>query len=117
MTDKKVIAVLGATGNQGGGLVRAVLDDPRGALRRTGHHAQRGFRAGSGTPDNFAKALNEPVLYRPMSIEQFRAQGLPTSNEFANVFRYYQDAETAFVGDRELNRVRRLKPRLQSFEQ
>jgi uncharacterized protein YbjT (DUF2867 family) len=28
MTDKKIIAVVGATGQQGGGLVRAILDDP-----------------------------------------------------------------------------------------
>jgi uncharacterized protein YbjT (DUF2867 family) len=30
MADKKIIAVLGATGAQGGGLVRAILDDPEG---------------------------------------------------------------------------------------
>jgi len=30
MPDKKVIAVLGATGAQGGGLVRAILNDPNG---------------------------------------------------------------------------------------
>ena len=29
MTEKKIIAVVGATGAQGGGLVRAILADPR----------------------------------------------------------------------------------------
>lgn len=32
MTDKKIIAVVGATGQQGGGLVRAILDDPDGGF-------------------------------------------------------------------------------------
>jgi uncharacterized protein YbjT (DUF2867 family) len=32
MTPKKIIAVLGATGSQGGGLVRAILDDPQGGF-------------------------------------------------------------------------------------
>jgi uncharacterized protein YbjT (DUF2867 family) len=30
MTDKRIIAVIGATGQQGGGLARAILDDPAG---------------------------------------------------------------------------------------
>jgi uncharacterized protein YbjT (DUF2867 family) len=33
MTDKKTIAVVGATGAQGGGLVRAILADPSGGFR------------------------------------------------------------------------------------
>ncbi len=33
MASEKVIAVVGATGAQGGGLVRAILDDPRGGFR------------------------------------------------------------------------------------
>src|SRR4029077_15707397 len=32
MADKKIIAVLGATGAQGGGLVRAILADPGGGF-------------------------------------------------------------------------------------
>jgi uncharacterized protein YbjT (DUF2867 family) len=32
MADKKIIAVVGATGAQGGGLIRAILDDPRGGF-------------------------------------------------------------------------------------
>ena len=33
MSDKKIIAVMGATGAQGGGLVRAILDDKQGPFR------------------------------------------------------------------------------------
>lgn len=36
MTDTKTIAVIGATGAQGGGLVRAILDDPEGAFQARG---------------------------------------------------------------------------------
>jgi uncharacterized protein YbjT (DUF2867 family) len=32
MTDRRIIAVMGATGAQGGGLVRAILDDPNGGF-------------------------------------------------------------------------------------
>jgi autotransporter-associated beta strand protein len=32
MPDKKIIAVTGATGSQGGGLVRAILADPNGGF-------------------------------------------------------------------------------------
>ncbi|MGH8254961.1 MAG: NmrA/HSCARG family protein, partial [Steroidobacteraceae bacterium] len=33
MADKKIIAVMGATGSQGGGLIQAILDDPNGGFQ------------------------------------------------------------------------------------
>lgn len=39
MTDKKLIAIVGATGSQGGGLVQAILADP--AQRIAVHAARR----------------------------------------------------------------------------
>jgi len=53
MADKKIIAVLGATGAQGGGLVRAILDDPEGgfaarAITRDADSAKAGELAGLG---------------------------------------------------------------------
>ena len=47
MADKKIIAVVGATGAQGGGLVRAICG-PERRLRRAGHHAGREIRQGEG---------------------------------------------------------------------
>ena len=36
MADKKIIAVIGSTGTQGGGLCRAILADPAGGFKLTG---------------------------------------------------------------------------------
>ena len=43
MSDKKIIAVVGATGSQGGGLVRAILNDPAAQLHGPRDHAERQF--------------------------------------------------------------------------
>ncbi len=53
MPEKKVIAVVGATGAQGGGLVRAILDDPSGGF------AARGITR--NTRSDRARASPEPA--------------------------------------------------------
>ncbi|MEO6793344.1 MAG: NmrA/HSCARG family protein [Mycobacterium sp.] len=62
-----------------------------------------------------AEALDEPVAYRPMTWDEFRALGFPGAVELANMFQYYAQNAERFTGDRDLDRVRQLLPGLQSF--
>lgn len=63
----------------------------------------------------FADALGEPVDYRPLTHDQFRSLGLPAGDEFGNMFQFYDEGERDFVGARDLDVVRSLNPRLQTF--
>jgi uncharacterized protein YbjT (DUF2867 family) len=63
----------------------------------------------------FADAFGEPVDYRPFTHDQFRALPIPGAAEFGNMFQYYYDSEEDFVGARDLDFVRSLNPRLQTF--
>jgi hypothetical protein len=63
----------------------------------------------------FADALGEPVDYRPLTHEEFRSLGLPAGDEFGNMFQFYVEGEDDFVGARDLDLVRSLNPRLQTF--
>lgn len=65
----------------------------------------------------FADALGEPVDYRPLTPDQFRALGLPAGDEFGNMFQFYVEGERDFVGARDLAVVRSLNPRLQTFRE
>jgi uncharacterized protein YbjT (DUF2867 family) len=69
MSDKKVIAVLGATGSQGGGLVRAILNDPKGGFTaRVLTRDARGAKA-----QNFANMGAEVMtvdIDRPESLKK-----------------------------------------------
>jgi uncharacterized protein YbjT (DUF2867 family) len=71
------------------------------------------------TGDQYAAALsdalNETVAYRPIGWDDLRAQGFPGAVEMANMFQYYAENSSAFVGDRNLAEVRKLNPQLQSF--
>lgn len=68
MADKKIIAVLGATGAQGGGLVRAILDDPEGgfairALTRNPGSPRARELAGAGA-EVVAADVDDPASLR-----------------------------------------------------
>jgi len=61
---------------------------------------------GEQLADVFAEAFGEPVDYRPLTHDQFRALPIPGAAEFGNMYQYYYEAEKDFVGARKLDFVR-----------
>ena len=61
------------------------------------------------------EALGEPVRYRPLSPDEWRAQGFPGADESGNMFQYYTDCEQRFTEARDIDAVRSLNPSLQDF--
>lgn len=62
-------------------------------------------------------SLGEPVTYLPVPFDAFRAQGFPSAVEMGNMFQYYAENSAAFTAARDLDRVRELNPRLQTFRE
>ncbi|WP_395366154.1 NmrA/HSCARG family protein [Streptomyces sp. YH02] len=61
------------------------------------------------------EALGEPVRYRPLAPDEWRAQGFPGADESGNMFQYYTDCEQHFIEARDIDAVRGLNPALQDF--
>lgn len=61
------------------------------------------------------EVLGERVEYRPMSLDDVRASGIPGADDIANMFQYYAEFADDFAGARDPERVRTLNPRLQDF--
>ncbi|MGW6569110.1 NmrA/HSCARG family protein [Streptomyces sp. NPDC054975] len=61
------------------------------------------------------ETLGRPVRYRPLTPDEYRAQGFPGADEAGNMFQFYKDCEEAFVAARDLDAVRDLHPGLQDF--
>lgn len=59
--------------------------------------------------------VGEPVRYRPLTPDQWRAQGFPGADETGNMFQYYAECEHRFTAARDLVAVRDLNPALQDF--
>ncbi|MFF0476553.1 NmrA/HSCARG family protein [Streptomyces sp. NPDC004284] len=62
-----------------------------------------------------ALSLGEPVRYRPLTPDEWRAQGGPGTAESGNMFQYYAECEHRFTAARDLIAVRDLNPALQDF--
>lgn len=71
------------------------------------------------TGEQYAAALSdvfgEPVIYQPLTWDEFRAQGFPGAVEMGNMFQYYAENSERFIGARDLERARDLNPELQSL--
>jgi len=63
----------------------------------------------------FSDSYGEPVAYRPLTFDEFRAQDVPAAAEVGNMFEYYYLAEAEFTGSRDVALVRSLNPQLQTF--
>lgn len=63
----------------------------------------------------FAESYGEPVAYRPLTFDEFRASDFPAAAENGNMFQYYYEAEAEFTGSRNLALVRALNPQVQTF--
>ncbi|MEV4936969.1 hypothetical protein [Streptomyces zaomyceticus] len=61
------------------------------------------------------EALGEPVRYRPLFPDEWRAQGFPGADESGNMFQYCTDCEQRFTEARDIHAVRSLNPSLQDF--
>ncbi|MEU8618596.1 NmrA/HSCARG family protein [Streptomyces sp. NPDC048623] len=60
-------------------------------------------------------ALDQPVRYRPLTPDEWRAQGFPGADESGNMFQFYAECEHRFTRARDLDAVRALDPALQDF--
>ncbi|GGM25055.1 nucleotide-diphosphate-sugar epimerase [Micromonospora sonchi] len=63
-----------------------------------------------------SRAVGEPVVYRPLSHDAYRDLGFPGADEIGNMFQYYTEHHAYFTGVRDLDKVRRLNPELQTFD-
>jgi NmrA-like family protein len=89
VADKKIIAVVGATGAQGGGLVRAILNDKNGP-----------FAARALTRDvnsDKARALDVALLGEPHLLRHGPQEG----SRWGNMFQFKRDFEKDYCGARD----------------
>jgi uncharacterized protein YbjT (DUF2867 family) len=72
---------------------------------------------GKEIAEALADALGEPVEYRPVTHDQFRAFGFPGADEFGNMLQYYTEFADEFTAPRDPARVRELTPAVRSLRE
>jgi uncharacterized protein YbjT (DUF2867 family) len=75
-----------------------------------------GHLSGSEFAQAFTNAFGEEVVYRPLTLDQYRALGFPGADELANTYQFYVDFEGDVNGVRDVARSRELNPDLQSLD-
>lgn len=70
---------------------------------------------GKEMADQMAEAFGEPVQYRSMDWNDFRALGFPGAEELGNMYQIYHDFEEPLNRTRSVERSRELNPELQDF--
>lgn len=61
------------------------------------------------------EAIGEPVAYRPLSFEAYRALGFPGADDLGNMFQFYCDFEELLAQSRSPEASRELNPELEDF--
>ncbi len=72
---------------------------------------------GKQMAESLSKAFGTEVRYNEVSPDAYRKFGFPGAEDLGNMFQYYRDFETQFVGARDLKVARSLNPALQTFDQ
>jgi uncharacterized protein YbjT (DUF2867 family) len=72
-------------------------------------------RSGAELAADLSAAFGEPVAYNAVTPEAFRALGFPGAVELGNMWQFKRDFEAAYLGRRDLSRVRALNPAAASF--
>jgi uncharacterized protein YbjT (DUF2867 family) len=72
---------------------------------------------GAQMAEKLSKGLGINCKYNEVTPDAYRGFGFPGAEDLGNMFQFYRDFETDFVGARSLDVSRSLNPSLQTFDQ
>jgi uncharacterized protein YbjT (DUF2867 family) len=72
---------------------------------------------GAQMAEKLSKGLGINVKYNEVTPEAYRGFGFPGAEDLGNMFQFFRDFETDYVGARKLDVSRSLNPSLKSFDQ